>query len=426
MAISERWRRVDRSTGPAPTDPGERKKHTQRMQRLPDEKLTADELKERRKDWASYYMIDFRDLNTPKKDRIFEVGGTTRTQAKDLLTRRLGEVRAKTYINPRSLVVTTFAAAVTEFLKEHKTKTDYTEHATKAAKAYFGEKALGDLRPGDFDSFRRSLQDRNLGASTVRKYMTAAGTLLEWARRKGFVTVNPSADVEKPAEPTHKVRFLTYEEWVKLDAAAPPWLRPLLTFAVASGARLKEIVGLRWDEVDLAGGMIHFGEDNKTGKPRTIPLNDTLRQIVKDQIRHVRSPYVFVDSEGFSYTGDVARNRISKRTTALAESLGLEGAGFHTLRHTAASWMVQTGEPIAKIQAVLVHAGIQTTIKYAHLKPEHLSDSMAALDAAVRGNGGKVATPAVTSPEPEPDAAPRAPNTQPERTISGSGRGAAW
>lgn len=70
------------------------------------------------------------------------------------------------------------------------------------------------------------------------------------------------------------------------------------------------------------------------------------------------------------------------------ESVGIEGAGFHTLRHTAASWMVQAGEPIAKIQAVLGHAGIQMTLKYAHLKPEHLSDSMAALDGAIGVEGG--------------------------------------
>ena len=256
--------------------------------------------------------------------------------------------------------------------------------------------------------------------------MTAAGTLLEWARRKGWVVSNPSVDVEKPAEPTHKVRFLTYDEWTKIETAAPPWLRPLLTFAVASGARLKEIVGLRWDEVDLAGGMLHFGEDNKTGKPRTIPLNPTLRKVVKAQVRHVRSPYVFVDAGGFSYTGGEARNRISKRTTALAEGLGVEGAGFHTLRHTAASWMVQAGESIAKIQAILGHAGIQTTMKYAHLKPEHLSDSMAALDAAVRGNGGTVDTPMETAPEPKPDAATSAPNPLAEQALSASGRGAAW
>lgn len=112
-------------------------------------------------------------------------------------------------------------------------------------------------------------------------------------------------------------------------------------------------------------------------------MNITLRRLLKAQTRHVRSPFVFVDGSGESYRGTQAQNRISKRTSALMGSVGIDGAGFHSLRHTPASWMVQGGVPLAKIQAILGHAGIQTTLKDAHLMPEHLSDSMAALDAAV-------------------------------------------
>ncbi len=376
----------------------------------------------RKRDGIMMYSIDFRDQ---LGRRVRETAGTTRTQAKDLLTRRLGEVRAGTYVNPNDVLVTTFAEAVPLFLAEHTTKTDYTAHAIKAALAHFGKRALRDITAGDFDSFRRSLHERKLGASTIRKYMTAAGTLLEWARRKGHVPTNASIDAEKPAEPTHKVRFLTREEWDRADAAAPAWLRPLMRFALTSGARLKEVTGLRWADVDLAGGMIHFGEDNKTGKPRTIPLNAGLRFVLAGGDARKPFEHVFVDGEGIPYTSTDARNRISKRTTALMEGLGIDGAGFHTLRHTAASWMVQSGVPLAKIQAVLGHAVIQTTLKYAHLMPEHLSDSMAALDVAIgiEPRGGDVDTQADTNATPK---LIEASETQPMQAISGSGRGAAW
>ena len=56
------------------------------------------------------------------------------------------------------------------------------------------------------------------------------------------------------------------------------------------------------------------------------------------------------------------------------------------MRHTAASWMVQRGRPLAEVREILGHAAIQTTLRYAHLMPEHLRDSMAALDSAVLGD----------------------------------------
>lgn len=377
----------------------------------------------RKTDGITMYSIDFRDQDGV---RVRETAGTTRTQAKNLLTKRLGEVRAGTYLNPANVVVTTFREASKSFLEEHKTKTNYTSHALKAALDHFGDRQLAEIRAGDFDSFRRALHDRKLGASTIRKYMTAAGTLFEWARRKGYVAVNPSADVEKPVEPTHKVRFLTREEWNRADAAAPPWLQPMMRFAIASGARLQEVVGLRWDDVDDANGMIHFGEDNKTGKPRTVPLNRALRFVLKGQIRHVRSPYVFLDVTGNPYRGTQSQNRISKRTTALMKSAGVPGAGFHTLRHTAASWMVQAGTPLAMIQAILGHSSTQTTLKYAHLMPEHLSDSMAALDAAMQFDTGDVDTQVDTKPALKSIAANEAPEIHPVQAVSASGRGAAW
>ena len=52
-----------------------------------------------RKDGIKYFMIDFRDQ---QRRRVREVGGTNRTQAKRLYERRLGEVRAGTYVNPKT------------------------------------------------------------------------------------------------------------------------------------------------------------------------------------------------------------------------------------------------------------------------------------------------------------------------------------
>ncbi len=62
---------------------------------------------------------------------------------------------------------------------------------------------------------------------------------------------------------------------------------------------------------------------------------------------------------------------------------GITGASFKTLRHTAASLMVQAGVPLLDVSKILGHSSIQTTMIYAHLAPDHLSKATAALDAAL-------------------------------------------
>lgn len=88
-----------------------------------------------------------------------------------------------------------------------------------------------------------------------------------------------------------------------------------------------------------------------------------------------------MDAAGESYSSARARNRVSQWTRAVCKRAGAPGAGFHTLRHTAASWSAQAGRPLQEIQGVLGHTEIQTTMRYAHLQPEHLRSVIAAIDA---------------------------------------------
>lgn len=85
-------------------------------------------------------MIDFRDQ---QRRRVRGTAGTTKTQAKTLLTSRRGEVKAGTFIKPNDVAVVTFTDAVRLFLEEHTTKTEYTAHAIKAATDYFGDRRRG-------------------------------------------------------------------------------------------------------------------------------------------------------------------------------------------------------------------------------------------------------------------------------------------
>ena len=71
-----------------------------------------------------------------------------------------------------------------------------------------------------------------MSASTVRKDLTALGTLFRMAKRWGVLESNPALDVEKPEEPEPHGRALTVDEWGKLQELLPPTLRSVSLFAL--------------------------------------------------------------------------------------------------------------------------------------------------------------------------------------------------
>ena len=263
---------------------------------------------------------------------------------------------------------------------------------------YFGERKLASIKPKDLDQFRARREadferrrGHKISDSTMRKNLTVLATMFKMAVRWGLLEVNPAAGLEKPAEPHHRIRYLTRDEWRRLEEQAPPWLCPIITLAVSTGMRRKEITNLCWDDVDFERRLIYVSENNKTGLGRYIPMNDTVRALLESQRRRDREvmlrtepakiiPYVFVDGTGKPYTAQRAKAGITEHTREAAKRAGLKDFTFHDLRHTAGSWMAQAGVPMQRIGKVLGHKDLRSTQQYAHLAPEHLREAVAVLE----------------------------------------------
>jgi integrase len=212
---------------------------------------------------------------------------------------------------------------------------------------------------------------------------------------------HPSPRIKKPGEPTHRVQYLRREEFADLLAAAPPWLRPMLQLAVHAGLRLKEATGLRWEDVDLRGGLLYVNPDSKTGRPDPVRLTDSAIRVLRDLHDRRRALArtlgvvindVFVDDDGENFHDEPSRIRISKLTQRIMTAIGRPDYGFITLRHTTASWLAQAGVDLARIREHMRHTNIQTTLRYAHLRPKHLDDVVEALDASA-ASGHNMDTP---------------------------------
>ena len=149
----------------------------------------------------------------------------------------------------------------------------------------------------------------------------------------------------------------------------------LYAAAVYTGARMGELYGLRWSDVNIDGGRItlrrsYDREYTKSKRIRRVPINRQLSIILREW--RGRCPL-----DELVFPRDDGTMRIRERPPA-GFNEHLAGARchaitFHDLRHTAASHMVMAGMHLRTVQNILGHSTIQVTERYAHLATDFMS-----------------------------------------------------
>jgi integrase len=228
-----------------------------------------------------------------------------------------------------------------------------------AAIAQYERRRLGEVKPG-----------------TVANELSILRHLLRLAARWGYLKVVPA--IILPKRSTGRLRFLDVSEIGRLLGACResrnPYLLTIVTVALHTGMRQGEIMGLRWERVDLSSARITL-EQTKSGQPRGVPINrplyDALVALEPDPAR--RTGYLF----------KAGADRWGKIRTAYELALsraGIQGATFHTLRHTFASHAVMRGVSLAELRELLGHSTITMTLRYAHLAPTALRAAVERLE----------------------------------------------
>ncbi|MDR9838212.1 site-specific integrase [Herbaspirillum huttiense] len=176
-------------------------------------------------------------------------------------------------------------------------------------------------------------------------------------------------------ERVRRVRFLSPKQAIRLLAELPPHLAAMAAFSLATGLRRANVTGLRWEQVDMKRQIAWFdGEDMKNGNPQVIPLNDDAMRVLIS--RHGAHP-IYV----FTYKG----NRIIQASTAAwykaLERAGIQDFRWHDLRHTWASWHVQSGTPLLALQELGGWESAEMVRRYAHFSTGNLSSFASNLPA---------------------------------------------
>lgn len=215
--------------------------------------------------------------------------------------------------------------------------------------------------------------------ATVSKELGVLKAAFRCATRWGWATHSPFVGIVLNQEGTARTRWLSDDEETRLLAHCPAWLRDIVIVGLDTGLRPGNLVGLHHLWVQLPQTCLYIPrEQTKTKKlPLTIPLTIRAVDIIRRHLESARSEYLFLSTTGRPFTCAEV-NRVLQRAAVKA---GLRDICLYTLRHSFISRLVQAGVSLPEVAALAGHRDIRMTMRYAHLAPQHLRNSIATLEA---------------------------------------------
>jgi integrase len=254
---------------------------------------------------------------------------------------------------------------------------------------FLGEMFVEEVSRADIDRFKRAVKDgktRNPsdtrksgyrggklvtgGSGVANRCLALLSKMFNLAERWGWRVehTNPVRHVEKYKEQKRE-RYLSVDELARLsdalakaliDKTETPYVVAVFRLLVLTGARLSEILTLRWQDVDLQHGVLRL-PDSKTGR-KTVWLNTPALSVLEDLPRVAKNPFVIVgDREGAHLVNT------KKPWRRICKAAGITSLRIHDLRHSFASVAVGSGLGLHITGKMMGHLRASTTERYAHL-----------------------------------------------------------
>jgi integrase len=278
--------------------------------------------------------------------------------------------------DPSEMLVTD---ALTDYARERGPKVTAPEvmgRAIDMLTGFWEGRVVADVRPQTCSLY---CQTRKRAAGTVRRELGVLQAAINHAHRNGRLT--RSVAVELPKSPPPRDRWVTRPEAARLLRAsrteqARLYLPLFILMGLYTGRRKEAILSLRWPQVDLEAGLIDFetpGRERTNKRRGKVPIPaKLLSHLKRARKRGTDVGYVL------HINGQRIRN-IKKGFAAACRRAGLEGVSPHTLRHTAATWLMQAG--VSHWQAAGFLAMSEKTLRdvYGHHHPDYLREAAEAI-----------------------------------------------
>jgi integrase len=261
----------------------------------------------------------------------------------------------------------TWKEAVIQWFSEmqHKRSLSNDKLHIKWLDKYLGNFYLIDITKDILDEIAKAKEKEGVKPATVNRMMSLVRAILrkavnewEWIGRVPLVRMRKIEN--------KRIRWITREEAARLIATLAAHLSAMATFSLATGLRRSNVTGLKWQDVDLIRrhALIH-PDQAKAEKAIPVPLNEDAIAVLKGQLGQ-HHEYVF------TYQGNRIIQCSTKAFRAALKRAGIKSFRWHDLRHTWASWHVQSGTSLQELQMLGGWASFDMVLRYAHLSSEHL------------------------------------------------------
>lgn len=267
------------------------------------------------------------------------------------------------------------------------------------------EKVASGWRPG----MKKGEKPEKATPTAANRFQAALSKFFTEAERKGLRAqgTNPCKLIEKRPEAKNRERFLTSNEIVALgkvlrttleaNAKKPkteqdktvPYVVAAIKLLMLTGARLNEILGLKWSQVDKDRGVIRIENHKTSGKKgaKELPINSAVAAVLEDleklPTRELKGVWVIQGHKHGEHLVNLQRPWSRIRKAAKCPDVRI-----HDLRHTFASFGVMAGLSLPEVGSLLGHSQPSVTNRYAHLDTDprlQASEKTSAAIAAALG-----------------------------------------